>query len=145
MFDVIPLEMRRNLQNAILRFNGADLTFESKKDLLRTLKIAEEQGWTYGVRDVYGGGKEVNIADGHDVIAFIFLNDYKGTMQAEFMFEYLRSDFEPTQLQPYNEELDAELRNEETLYGWECPRPWRDVWYVAPDRQWTEDDEFVRV
>lgn len=138
MAETIPVAMRECLQAAITKFDGIGVTKDVKKDLFRVLKVAETQGWKWGTRSCYGGGSEVSIWDGHDDIALLFIPDYPvdARITAQFMAEYLRPDFEPTQLREYNEELDAELKNEEALFGYKLPRPWRDAWYVQPKRDW---------
>jgi hypothetical protein len=140
--EIIPVELRKCLSNALMKFDGAVIE-NVRKDLYRVLKTSEEQGWTWSVREMYGGGKEVSVWDGHDDIAYVQILDYmedKANVSVQFMAEYLTAGFEPTELMPYNEELDAEMRNEEALYKYEMPRPWRDAWYVQKKRQWDVAD-----
>lgn len=133
----MPLNLRKFLCDALMRFDQTCIA-TVREELYMVLKIAKEQGWAWSLRSVYGGGKEVTVSDGLDEIASIIILDYLPdvNVQVSFMEEYLSEKFEPTKLMPYNAELDAELRNEEILYGYEVPRTWRDAWYVQPKRNW---------
>jgi hypothetical protein len=136
--ETISLFLRQCLSNALMQFNDVALDRTAKVDLYRVLKVSETQGWTWSSRTMYGGGTEVTLRDGHDDVAYVILPDYplNAPISVGFMEEYLTEGFEPTELMPYNEELDAELRNEEALYKYELPRPWRDAWYVQKQRNW---------
>ncbi|MNV53412.1 hypothetical protein D3C71_1455570 [compost metagenome] len=139
MVNLIPVTLRVFLRDALIKFNNRPWSQDSKRDLFRIMLLAEEQGWKWTIRNMYGGGQELNFMDGLDTIASVYLPHVPPEkVGVSFMTDYLREDFVPTVLQEYNEELDAELRNEEALYRYELPRPWRDAWFVVPKRDWEE-------
>lgn len=142
MGDNVAVPLRQSLCKVIRSLHEQPITQDTKRELYRVLLISKEQGWGWAMRDVYGGGKDITIYDGLDVIATVYLATHmkEARMDAHFMEEYLRPDFVPTKLAPYNEELDAELRNEEALYQYELPRPWFDIDMNTPKRQWEAEN-----
>lgn len=122
------LEMRLFLRAALLRVAKIQGR-EGKKHLLSVLKKATDLGWLWVSRPMYGGGYEVTVWDGADK-----LDDVATITVSEEGFyvtltdEYFTDGYKETVARRYNpefdSELEAELRNEEILYGYEVPRPW---------------------
>lgn len=136
--SIKDLGLRESLVKELLKFSRQAVTVALKKELYRILLIAEKYGWEWNYRDMYGGGTEISIFDGLDKVAQVTLPSTHGeaSVRVSYMGDYLKYDFEPLELAPYNPELDAELRNEEALYGYELPRPWIHAWAVEKPREW---------
>lgn len=109
----MKLKDKLNFKKAIEKVDGT----YNKKELYRILKISEKLGLEWGTREMYGGGTEISIHDNLDVIASVTV--YENVLDVSFLEEYFKEDFKPSEIQYYNEETLAEIRNEEALYGYE--------------------------
>lgn len=119
---MIEYALKLHLQEKLNTFSSTDLD-SVRKSLYITLLKAEELGWTWGVRNMYGGGKEISLYEEDAPVAFMYEGN-SGLLQVEYYDDYFKTDFKLPDKIPYNHELDAELKNEEALYGYQLTRPW---------------------
>jgi hypothetical protein len=109
---MINHKTKLQLRAALIKAGG------NKKELYRVLLIAEKLGFQWGSRYMYGGGSCVQITDKVDSVAEIIFPGH-GSHRLDFNEDYFHPAYIPAEIQYYNNEQLAEIRNEEALYGYE--------------------------